>query len=1063
MTNRTFPRDLAIASEMSLLDAFRDPPVAYRPVPFWSWNEAIDPEEVRRQADLLAEGGLGGGFIHVRVGLTTPYMGRAWWAAVDAAVDQCRQRGLKIWFYDEDRWPSGYSAGAVPLASEAFRMKGLLARAVEAPVPDDCVPIGAPVDGLQVYAWTAPLGNDWFHGTCYGDLLSRDAMAKFLEEAYASYHARYGHLYGTDVLAEFTDEPNAMHRSRLPRGLLPHTTQLAERFTEMHGYDPVPQLHLLFAEGPCAGRFRLHYFRTINDLFENSFSKQLGDWCREHGIAFTGHYMAEHTCYEQQLWGVKVMANYRHQDVPGIDHLFRQVSETVTAKQCQSVVNQYAKPRMLSELYGVAGGSLTFADRWWIASQQMCLGVNLLNPHLLLYTMSGCRKRDYPQNLFYQQPWWPLNRVIDEPLSRVCVALSRGRYVAEALIVHPQESAFVHWRTRSDRHSTDRGEKLKWEFEPVTPEVKPTIDALSAQLEAIMVTLFGAQRTFDYGDETLLADDGSVTTTEERPALRIGQMNYPAVIVPSMTTIAATTLTLLEQFQAAGGNVIRCGVAPTLLDGEPSTRLDQWTAALPTVTAAELPTALAGVVSPAVRAIDVPVEDAAKLYVHVRDIEDGERLVFLTNLHRTRSFETRVSLAGGFAFVERLDPITGDANLLTSTREANELAVTLPFAEAESHLLRLRRGQTDTSRMPAPARAAVRQRLAIPTASWTGRRLDDNALTIDTAQWREGETAAWSTHPAPILAIQQRLNQLKYDGPLGLRSTFRVAGLSAGRKAQLVVEHPERYSIRVNKSAVAYEGLPHYRDIRWLPIDVTELIREGENVIELTCNFRHGDLRNVHDPFGRYGTEIESMYLVGDFDVVGESTGELPVGEGWLRVGLPTPLVEEYRAGSLIVTDPRQTLTIGNTTSQGLPHYAGRIEFHARLPGDVLTTGGRLWLAIERLDCPVASVAVAGEIVGHFAVAPFEVDLTEAVRRGGDAVTITLYGTLRNLMGAHHRANGEEPSEHPHTFEPSYPEGANVAEWVRKWGDEGRPDVGWREDYTVVSFGDVGKMTVVVR
>ena len=69
--------------------------------------------------------------------------------------------------------------------------------------------------------------------------------------------------------------------------------------------------------------------------------------------------------------------------------LARQIDERITAKHCHSVVNQYAKPRMLSELYGVAGATLTFEDRLWIASQQICLGVNLLNPHLALYTLAS--------------------------------------------------------------------------------------------------------------------------------------------------------------------------------------------------------------------------------------------------------------------------------------------------------------------------------------------------------------------------------------------------------------------------------------------------------------------------------------------------------------------------------------------------------------------------------------------------------------------------------------------------------------------------------------------------
>ena len=61
---------------------FADPPTQYRPVVFWSWNEVIDPLEVRRQLRLMKQAGLGGGFIHSRIGLLTDYLGDLWFEAV---------------------------------------------------------------------------------------------------------------------------------------------------------------------------------------------------------------------------------------------------------------------------------------------------------------------------------------------------------------------------------------------------------------------------------------------------------------------------------------------------------------------------------------------------------------------------------------------------------------------------------------------------------------------------------------------------------------------------------------------------------------------------------------------------------------------------------------------------------------------------------------------------------------------------------------------------------------------------------------------------------------------
>ena len=548
-------------------------PPSFGPCRFGAGTSAWNPPKFVVKIALMKAGGWGGAFIHSRIGLLTPYLGEEWFAACDAVMEACREHGMLVWLYDEDKWPSGYSGGSVPLADAEFRFKTLIARPVGAPVPDGCAPLGEATNDLQAYVWTSALGDPWFNGTCYADLMNRDAMRKFLDDAYQPYFDRYGELYGDLIRAEFTDEPTTAQRSRLPVGSVPFTGELPAKFAQMWNYDPLPQLHLLFEDVPGCERFRLHYFRVTNELFERNFSQQLGEWCDDHGIALTGHYILEGDLYHQQLWGSKLMPNYRHQGIPGIDHLGRQITERITAKQCQSVANQYGKRRMLSELYGVAGGALTFEDRFWIASQQIVLGVNLLNPHLSLYTMAGCRKRDYPCNIFYQQPWWPLNKAVDDPLSRLCVALSQGKFRAEALVIHPQESTFALWESRAILEGDDQT-RIGSDWSPVTDETQTQIQQLGRDIDMVIDGLLGAQRTFDLGDETILADDGSVVMCDGAAVLRVGQMDYRAVVLPSMETMAPATLSLLEEFGNAGGLIARCGRAPRWLDGEPSERLE---------------------------------------------------------------------------------------------------------------------------------------------------------------------------------------------------------------------------------------------------------------------------------------------------------------------------------------------------------------------------------------------------------------------------------------------------------------------------------------------------------
>jgi hypothetical protein len=93
----------------------------YRPLAFWSWNDDLEPAELRRQIREMRERGLGGFFMHARAGLVTPYLSQRWMECVAAAVDEARQAGLDAWLYDEDRWPSGSVGGAITALGPEWR------------------------------------------------------------------------------------------------------------------------------------------------------------------------------------------------------------------------------------------------------------------------------------------------------------------------------------------------------------------------------------------------------------------------------------------------------------------------------------------------------------------------------------------------------------------------------------------------------------------------------------------------------------------------------------------------------------------------------------------------------------------------------------------------------------------------------------------------------------------------------------------------------------------------------------------------------------------------------
>ena len=66
----------------------------WRPLPFWSWNDELEPVEIRHQVREMHRAGLGGFFMHARGGLKTPYLSEKWMECVAAALDEASKYGM---------------------------------------------------------------------------------------------------------------------------------------------------------------------------------------------------------------------------------------------------------------------------------------------------------------------------------------------------------------------------------------------------------------------------------------------------------------------------------------------------------------------------------------------------------------------------------------------------------------------------------------------------------------------------------------------------------------------------------------------------------------------------------------------------------------------------------------------------------------------------------------------------------------------------------------------------------------------------------------------------------
>lgn len=953
----------------TLLSRFSNPPRQYRGAPFWSWNATMEPDRLCRAIESMHRAGMGGFFMHSREGLKTPYLGEEWFAAVAACVEKARELGMMACLYDEDRWPSGPAGGIVTKAHPEYRMHALVAVPADTRVEgetiarhrvtlDDAGRLAeyAPAeDGNWQFVLCRSLDTPRWQDGAYLDTFNPAAVAEFCRVNYQSYADRHGDDFGGVIPAIFTDEPNykdchlAVERDT-PR--LQWSPVLCGEFERRRGYDIRERLpELVWSDPDTFVPVRYDYLRTLTECFVEAYSKQLGEWCGRHGIAFTGHMLLEQTMQSQIRVVGAAMPHYEHMQWPGIDILCDQSDELTTAKQCASVAAQLGKERVLSELYGCTGWDWPLEGHKFVGDWQFACGVNFRCQHLTHYSLAGLAKRDYPASYFDHSPWWKYYHHEEDYFARLGLMLTQGQPVRDVLVLHPIESA---WGLDSSSE---------------------TVQQCDRALSALIRSLSGQHYDWDFGDESLMAKYGNV----DGECLRVGTMTYRVVMVPDVIALRSSTVDLLTDFAAAGGAVLFCGRLPALVDGKPDERLDALKAA-GTICAAEQ--TIATLEQRLTRRVQI-TENGAELdcvWTMLRQTDTG-RILFVQSHDRAAGHHLDLSIEGAGPVVE-WDLLTGECRTLEAVDAAGRQAFSLELASTGSALVTLGREVADASAPKPTPRVVATDTLAGPFRVEVD---EPNTMPLDYCRWRLAGDDAFS-QPMPVLAAAAAIRDHfgvttggyqpwylfgpngKIDtaprGRVELQWEFHITALP--ESCRLALEMPERFAVQVNgKTAADTDGYWVDEDIRTLR--VTDLLRVGDNTILLTCDYC-ADI------------EIEDLYLVGAF-------GTAVVGDGPIAPGKVT------------LVEPVTTLPVGSWLAEGLHFYGGAVRYLANVtrPRD----GQRVRLRLPQLEGTCAAIH-ANETTFPLLWAPFEADITEALQEGENSVAVEIVGGRKNILGPLH-------------------------------------------------------------
>lgn len=965
----------------------------YGAIPFWSWNDKLEENELRSQIRTMKELGMGGFFMHARGGLETEYLSDDWFNCINVCIDEAKKLGMEAWSYDENGWPSGFAGGKLleDKANFAVCIRHETTEKFPEPDPDTIAVYTRNEDGTFNIVDKDCGAKEYLrlykgYDSSYVDTLDGSITEKFIKETHEVYLKRIPKEdAGTVMPGFFTDEPQYYRWDN------PYSNTLPAEFKKAYGYEIYPLLPAVFYDFEGAEKFRYDYYKLMHELFINNFVKKIYDWCSAHGMQLTGHAIEESSLEGQMMCCGGIMPFYEYEHIPGIDYLGRGIADDIAPKQLGSVCEQLGKKKAISEMFGCCGWDVTPTELKRIADVQYANGVNLMCAHLAPYSERGQRKRDYPNHYSFHNPWQSHLAQFDEYFNNLGSALTEGKEYAPVLVIHPIHGAYMKYKKNQG-----------------------TLGEIEGKFFELSRLLGYNQVPYHYGDENMMKSHASV----ENGKIKVGNCTYDAVIVPFTYTLDKSTAELIKKLIADGGKVW-CFGHPDCIDGEKA----DMTWLRDTCTKEDIF---------ALRDAVITLENgqnAPQIRKMTRVTDEG-KLIYITNVTGETLDSVHVKLDKSYLMhggIAELDPETLELSPVCGKTTEDGAELILNFEEGQSYLL-----------VPADLPFTTENVIpdTIPTIELPSvmkiAEKPVNMINLDTAEL--STDGVNFDEPLSVMGIKDNLLRERYDGDLWLRFTFDASAeyIKSAENLRISVEPMNVKEVRINGSEVYEIPGAWWFDKKFTVYDILPYTKEGRN--EITIKLHHWQRDYVY--YVLYGgvseslrnclvfdCEVEDIYLLGDFCV--KCDGKFTDGER------RSVLFD----GKFSLEPQRDEIHISDIVTDGYPFYAGHFKssfvynYSEGMP-TVLKLTGRY---------AVCDVTVNGSEAGTLMFSNY-LDLSDHLREGKNEIILNMCNSNRNLMGPHHRHDPEPYALGPNTFS-----------YEKEWN--GRECDGYVERYAFVRYG----------
>lgn len=341
----------------------------------------------------------------------------------------------------------------------------------------------------------------------YITMLSRESCQHLINEVHEKIYTRFAPYFGNTFAGFFSDEPafgncdgqygydSCDHRMGQLRRLYPWWDDMLERLATRAGISPEMTMCLLPAlwdevDNVSPG-LRIAYMDVITGLWRDNFSKQIGQWCEDHGVLYIGHNIEDHGAHMHTGWGCgHYFRSMAGQHMAGLDIVLNQMVPGITsithasnssAEQFDSVFYQYTlaklgaslahitphmRNRVVCEVFGAYGWTAGLPTMRSILNHFLANGTNYFIPHA--YSMNlpaDCISVDSGESnappgycltrmppTFYMggsNPQYKLFGKLMLYVQRICHILSDGVHKADLAVYYNAEPDWANCAHRS--------------------------------------------------------------------------------------------------------------------------------------------------------------------------------------------------------------------------------------------------------------------------------------------------------------------------------------------------------------------------------------------------------------------------------------------------------------------------------------------------------------------------------------------------------------------------------------------------------------------------------------